>query len=216
MCKSSSTKKCLPKQYQEFEERAQPQLETVNKKSASRAEKTKASEQIGTDALKAVVAEEQGKSMTEVDEEVDEFSGSGVFDAVVQEKGGRIEVGEAKGGSSRYGSRKVAGSKKRVNQCTVPYMKEEAKVMARSNYKGRHPSRGCGRHSTFPRGNCPMCRNVERRRRKETGKRVLNAMKSGKVRKLAVRGGYKGKCLEVPKVIDRYDVTASGKTIPVK
>jgi hypothetical protein len=205
----------LPEQFQEYEKRAKPQLAKINKKGASRAEKNKASEQIGTDAVKALNAKSQGESLAETDKKTEEFSGSGVFDGVIEDQGGKTVVLEAKGGTSHFGTRRVTGSKKRVTQCTVPYVKEIATTMAKSQYKGRHPMRGCHAHRLLPRASCPNCIITERRRRRNAGRSVQGALKKGKLQKLAGRGGYKGKCLEVPKVIVSYGVTSTGNVKPV-
>lgn len=216
MCKSTSTGSCLPEQFEEYGELAKPLLKKIRSEDTTRAEKNKASEELGTDAAKAIDANSHGETMEEEDPEIEEFSGSGVFDGVRIEDDGTIIVYEAKGGKSHFGSRKLSGSTKRVKQCTPVYVHEIAEVMATSNYKGHHPMVGCANHEDTPDDQCHSCQREERHRRRRIGQDVLEAFKKGKVKKIAVRGDYDKDCLKVPSVVTSYSIDAKGGQHQIK
>lgn len=211
MCKKKSVTSCLTSSYTDYGKIAKPVWKRINKSSGSK--KTQASEELGSLAAIAFNAFRLGISLTTSQKRHIEFRGCGVFDLVYQRKNGRIEVKEAKGGRSRYGTRASYGGGKRVTQCTPSYNKTIAKVMKHSNYKGHDPSVGCATHSGSPDGDCKACVTAERDHRREWGRTILRSIRKRRITKFAVRGGYTKTCLREPKVIDQYKLDKNGDAL---
>lgn len=212
MCKKSSTATCLTKQSHDYLLAIANDLKKAQSANSSPSDKRKASEEIGTKAAIAKNAERHSMSFDDSTKQHTEFRGSGVPDLVMKAPDGTLEVKEAKGGKSSYGTRKAATGKKRVKQCTPEYTLSIGTVMKRSNYKGRHPTRACANHGN-PVPSCTGCKNAEKDHRRTTGKGILDSMVKKTHRKVAVRGDYNKTCAQVPEVIDNYTVDGKGKAV---
>lgn len=212
MCKKSATATCITKQNNDYLLSIAKHLKTAQSKKSSARDKRHASEEIGTKAAIAKNAERHKISFDDSEKQHTEFRGSGVPDLVMKASDGTLEVKEAKGGKSSYGTRKAVSGKKRVKQCTPEYTKSIGTAMKRSNYKGRHPTRACANHG-MPVGTCKGCKEAEKDHRRTTGKGILDSMVKKTHRKVAVRGDYNKTCALLPKVIDNYTVDGKGKAI---
>ena len=216
MCKKKSATSCLPKSYSDYEKTVKPFLKIAQSSKSTPNQKRKASEEIGTSAAIAYNAKRHKISYSQSQKRHTEFRGSGVPD-LTMEVGGMLEVKEAKGGTSGYGTCKDIKGKKRVTQCTPRYTAVIAHKMAHSNYKGRHPSVGCKTHKASPNGTCKNCKTAERDLRRKTGSAMQKGITKRKIRKIAIRGSYTKTCLRAPKPIEGYELDKTGnkKTITV-
>lgn len=142
------------------------------------------------------------------------FHGSGVPDLIYYATQQNVEMKEAKGGKGQLGERWDYLKKKRVKQCTMTYNKTIAKLLIKSNYKGRHPTVGCSAHKNAPIGGCKNCKLAEKKHRRTVGKRMTLAIANGKkFQKVVVRGDYTKTCMKAPKVENAYN--GKGAPIPV-
>lgn len=208
MCKKKSAKSCLPKAYSDYEKAVKPYLKIVQSNAPAN-KKRKASEEIGTAAAIAYNAKRHKITFSQSQKQHEEFRGCGVPDLTMK-VGGVLEVKEAKGGSSGYGTCKDIKGKKRVTQCTPRYTAVIAHKMKHSNYRGRHPEVGCKNHKKNPAGTCNGCKKAERDRRRTTGKSMDDGIKKRKIRKIAIRGDYTKTCLRPPKPIEGYELNKNG------
>jgi hypothetical protein len=216
MCQKSSIKPCVHKQFADYELKVKPEFSKIIKKATPRGEKISASEFIGTMAAIAVNAVIHNMTFSQSTLRHVEFQGCGVFDLIMDTGGGAMEVKEAKGGSSRYGTRMQAGGKKRVKQCTPSYNREIIEAMRKSNYKGRHPTVPCAAHAGGgPHNDCPGCVSAERNHRRSAGTKLLKSLTQGKLTKVSVRGGYNKTCLKNPAIIESYKTDGKGKAQPM-
>jgi hypothetical protein len=186
----------------------------IKKKKTARSLRIAASENIGTAAAIAINAVRHGQSFAQALNSHTEFRGCGVVDLAQDLGNGNMEIKEAKGGSSRYGTRKDTGGKKKVRQCTDAYNRTIIEKMRKSTYKGRHPTVECTNHQN-PVATCSACVTAERKHRQDWGKRLAKSRMGGKLTKISVRGPYSKTCLRNPKVLDAYKSTTTGKTTPV-
>lgn len=210
MCKKKSATSCLHSQYSDYENSVAPLLTILRKKKSTSGQKTRASEALGTLAALAFNAERHKLTFSDSQKQHIEFSGCGVFDLVFKDSSGTIEVKEAKGGKSHYGTCRDIKGKKRVTQCTPKYNKVITHKMKHSNYKGRHPSVACSTHTGSPDGKCSKCKKSEREHRRNWGGIVKKSITNRKFRKISVRGGYTKTCLKEPKAIEKYELDTNG------
>lgn len=213
MCKKNPEATCLTKVNSDYLNSIIPYLKVVQSSKSKPGEKRKASEEIGTNSAIAKNAERHDMSFDESKKNHTEFRGCGVPDLVMEATDGTLEIKEAKGGKSSYGTRAATpGSKKRVVQCTPEYTTSIGKAMKRSNYKGRHPTVPCNKH-TSPKSTCTGCRTAERNHRRTFGSRITKSMHKQKHRKVGVRGDYNETCAQVPEVINNYTLDKNGMAV---
>lgn len=210
MCKASSVASCLPRAYHEYELSVAKELLILRSKNSTKGEKTRASESLGEKAALAYNAHIHNMTLDESTQSHSIFSGCSVIDAGMEHKDGTVEVKEAKGGKSHYGTRRDINGKKRVTQCTPSYNKVINHKMKHSNYKGRHPTIGCNTHTNAPVGTCKGCKNAEKDHRKKWGNILESSVSKRKYKKRAVRGDYNDTCVSEPSLIESYELDKNG------
>ncbi len=200
---------------QDFRNDTQPVHSQLTSSSTSSAKKRKLSETLGEEAAICVNSLREKSKKTRDDYEI--FDGRDVVDLFAENpKTGEVEVKEAKGGKSQYGSRKGLKGKKPVKQCTLPYLETIADKMSKTNYKGRHSRVPCAKHkATGVVKTCKDCASAERQRRRDTGKKMKKAIATGKLRKTGVRGDYNKSGVKDPQVMTSWQTTTTGGTIAV-
>lgn len=190
-----TSSKSQQKQMKRLREETKEAVQKATDPSASRSERTRASEKIGTEGAKT--AQRIAKN-TDSDDSIEEFDGAGVPDGFDTETN---TILEAKGGSSQLGSRKTS-SGKRARQCSPAYARSIAETNAQSNYKGRHPRVGCVLHRRIPQGRCVACQRQERNRRRRVGELMKKARAKGKLKKKVVRTKYDSGGVHTPTVTE--------------
>lgn len=166
---------------------------------------------LGEKAAIAANAKRHNSKFSAIEKNHITFHGCGVPDLVYY-SGKDVEMKEAKGGTSQLGERWDVPKKKRVKQCSMAYNRTIAKLLTKSNYKGRHPTVGCGVHKGAPVNNCKGCKGEERKHRIIVGKKLTIAIAKKKpFKKAVIRGGYTKTCQKAPKVEKAYD--GSGNAI---
>src|SRR5258708_21532951 len=174
---SSTSKQIL----QDYRKDTKPQHQVLTDDTETARKKRKVSEELGEKA--AICANSLAKKKKETAADYQIFDGRDVFDLVqVDPKSKEVEVKEAKGGKSQYGTRKGL-NKKPVKQCTLPYVNTIAEKMSKSNYKGSHCRVGCAKHIAKPDQKCKDCKAAERLRRRNTGNAVKTAAATGKLKR---------------------------------
>jgi hypothetical protein len=194
----------------------QPLHTQLTSASTSQAKKRKVSETLGEEAAICANSLREKKKKTQKDYEI--FDGRDVFDLFTEDPiTGEVEIKEAKGGKSQYGTRKGLSGTKPVKQCTRPYVETIAHKMSNTNYKGRHSRVPCAAHKPTGKAvsTCKDCQLAERQRRRKIGQQAKKALALGKMRKTGVRGDYNKSGVKPPEILTSWRSTTTGGTIPV-
>ncbi len=198
----------------DYQHDTQPLHTQLTSASTSVAKKRKISETLGEEAAICANSLREKKKKTQKDYQI--FDGRDVFDLVTEDPiTGEVEIKEAKGGKSQYGTRKGLSGTKSVKQCTLPYVETVAHKMSNTNYKGRHSRAPCAAHNPKAVPTCKDCQLAERMRRRKIGQQIRKASASGKLRKTGIRGDYNKSGVKPPEVLTSWRSTTTGGTIPV-
>lgn len=150
----------------DYQHDTQPLHTQLTSASTSVAKKRKISERLAKKLRFALTACGRKKKKTQKDYQI--FDGRDVFDLVTEYPiTGEVEIKEAKGGKSQYGTRKGLSGTKSVKQCTLPYVETVAHKMSNTNYKGRHSRAPCAAHNPKAVPTCKDCQLAERMRRRK-------------------------------------------------
>lgn len=200
---------------QDFRNDTQAIHSQLTSSSTSPAKKRKLSETLGEDAAICFNSLREKTKRTRDDYQI--FDGRNVVDLLAENPTtGEVEVKEAKGGKSQYGSRKGLKGNRSVKQCTLPYLQTIARKMSMSPYKGRRSRVACLKHKlTGVVNTCKDCAIAERQRRRAAGKKMMIAIRAGKLRKTGVRGDYNKIGVKDPDLLTSWKTTTTGSTVPV-
>lgn len=200
----------------DYQNDTQPLHTQLTSASTSQAKKRKVSEALGEEAAICANSLREKKKKTQSDYQI--FDGRDVVDLFAENPAtGEVEIKEAKGGKSQYGTRKGLSGTKPVKQCTRPYVETIAHKMSNTNYKGRHSRAPCAAHKPTGKAvpTCKGCKLAERQRRRMVGIKIKKALAFGKLRKTGVRGDYNKSGVKPPEILTSWLSTTTGGTIPV-
>ena len=200
----------------DYQNDTQPLHTQLTSASTSVAKKRKISETLGEEAAICANSLREKKKKTQKDYQI--FDGRDVVDLFTEDPiSGEVEIKEAKGGKSQYGTRKGLSGTKPVKQCTLPYVETIAHKMSNTKYKGRHSRAPCAAHKPTGKSvpTCKDCQRAERLRRQEVGQKIKRAIAVGKLRKTGVRGDYNKSGVKPPEILTSWRSTTTGTTIPV-